>query len=118
MLSSAEITSMTSVVVSSLDITVTIQRKTTAPDGYGHTTETWVTQSTPKVNIMKPSATQLQAFAGIIGSQWAALIRFALTTDIREGDHILYQGQTWLVQHILNAESYTFVLDALMTVVV
>ncbi len=109
---------MTATVVSSLDTTVTIQRKTTAPDGYGHTTESWVTQSTPKVNIMKPSATQLQAFAGIIGSQWAALIRFATTTDIREGDHIITEGQTWLVQYILNAESYTFCNDALMTVVV
>lgn len=117
MLSAAEIASMTLTVAGSLDVTVTVARKTPTNDGYGHTTTTWVQQSTPKVNILKPTATQLQTYAEIIGAQRALIIRFMPTTDIREGDQITFNSVSWLVQNIQNAESYTIGIEALITVV-
>lgn len=119
MLNAAEITAMTNIVASSLDVTVTVQRITSpTQDGSGHLTGTYVTVGTAKVNIIKPSATQLQIYAGIIGSQWALMIRFMPTTDIREGDQLVYMSRNWKVQNIQNAESYTFSNDALITTIV
>jgi len=115
MLSAAEIASMTATANASLDISMLFSRKTTALDGYGHSTETWASQGSKMVNTYKPTATQLQTYASIIGTQKALMIRFATTTDIKEGDRATYLSRNWLVQYILDAESYTFVLDAIIT---
>ena len=45
------------------------------------------------------------------------MLRFLQTTDIREGDRLTYSGKKWLVQYVLNAESYSFCNDALITTV-
>lgn len=118
MLPASEMAWMSAIVASSLDVTVTVQRKSAGQDIYGHANGTYTTTSTPKINICKPTSTQLQQFASIIGSQWALMIRFMPTTDIKEADHLLYNGQTWTVQNIQNAESYTFANEALITAVV
>jgi hypothetical protein len=115
MLSAAEIASMTATVTGALDTTVTVQRKTTTQDTYGHTSGTYATVSTAQINATKPSASQLQAYADIIGAKVAYIIRYMPTSDIREGDQIVYIGKNWLVQNILTADSYTFANDALMT---
>jgi SPP1 family predicted phage head-tail adaptor len=117
MLSPNEITSMTAVVASSLDQSVPLLRKTVTQDGYGHSIETWNSQGNVQVNIVKPTATQLQIYADIIGSKKAVMIRFMASTDIREGDKITYAGRSWLVQNIETAESFTFAENALMIVV-
>jgi hypothetical protein len=119
MLSAAELAAMTATVGAFLDVSLPLYRKTTALDGSGHTTVTYpgTPTATVQVNVIKPSATQLQAFAGIIGSQKALLLRFLQTTDIREGDRIVYSSLNWLVQHILNAESYTVANEALITTI-
>jgi hypothetical protein len=118
MLSAAELASMTTTVAASLDVTVTVQRRTPSPDGFGHTTEVWNTLSTPKINVVKPSDTTLQAYADVIGSQRALVLRFMPTTDIQQNDQIIYLGKNWKVQEILNAESYTIGTGALITAVV
>lgn len=119
LLTASEIASMTATVQASLDVTVDVQRKSTSIDGYGHTSETWNTViAALPCNIIIPSATQLQSYAGVIGSQWANLIRVMQSVDLREGDRVVHGGRTWTVQHILNAESYTFTQEALITVVV
>lgn len=118
MLSAQEIAGMRATVTGALDVTVTVQRRTATPDGYGHTTEVWTTTSTPKCNIFKPTSSTLQKFADVIGSQWALMLRILSGTDIREGDRILYAGRTWLVQNVQDAESYTVCLEILMTVLV
>lgn len=112
-----ETASITAAVASALDVSLPLYRKVTAPDGYGHSTESWVSQGNVQVNLIKPSATQLQAFAGIIGSQRALILRAMQTTDIREGDRVSYDGLNWLIQNVQNAESYTVTKEYLMTVV-
>ena len=118
MLSANEIAAMQAVVIGSFDVTIAVQRKSVTPDGYGHSTEVWATISTSKVNIFQPSATQLTTYADIIGAQWAVMMRFAQATDIKEGDRILYDARTWLVQNITNADSYSFSTECLITVIV
>ena len=118
MLSANEIAAMQAVVIGSFDVTIAVQRKSVTPDGYGHSTEAWLPISTSKVNIFQPSATQLATYADVIGAQWAVMMRFAQTTDIKESDRILYDAHTWLVQNILNADSYSFSTECLMTVIV
>lgn len=116
MLNAAEIASMTSVVASSLDTTVTVQRKTVTQDGYGHSITTYATVGTEPVNVTKPNASQLQAYADIIGAKVARIIRYMPTgSNIVEGAQIVYIGSNWLVQNILTADSYTFANDALIT---
>lgn len=115
MLSAAEIASMTTSVQGSLDVTITRLRTTAvSKDGYGHSTSPTQTSVNIKCNVIKPSATQLQAFAGIIGSQIALLIRVMPTDDIREGDTVVYMSKNWMVHNIQNAESYTFANEYLI----
>jgi len=114
-LSPSEIASMTATANASLDISIPFYRDPKGPDTYGHTTITGTNLvGTFKVNTYKPTATQLQTYASIIGSQKALMIRFATTTDIKEGDRATYLSRNWLVQYILDAESFTFVLDAII----
>ena len=117
MIPAAELALMSAVIVSSFDVTITVQRKSITADTYGHSIEQWNASSTPKVNIVQPTASQLQTYADVIGSQWALMLRFATTSDIREGDRVVYNGHNWLVQNILNAESYSFSNTALITVI-
>jgi hypothetical protein len=118
MLSAAEIASITTTVGQALDITLALYRNAAGTDTYGHATENEVSQGNVTVNIYKPSASQLSLYAALIGSKRAVMLRFLPTTDIRQGDRLVYQGKNWLVQEILNAESYTIATDALMTVIV
>lgn len=119
LLTSDEVAWMTSTVASSLDQSLPLYRPTKASDGYGHTTLTYPGSPTAMIacNTDKPSATQLQAYADIIGTQEAMMLRFLQTTDVREGDRIVYIGENWEVQNVQNAESYSFCLDALMTII-
>src|SRR2546423_4491068 len=119
MLSAAEIASMQAVVAASLDVSVTVQRPPATPvfDVYGHDTSTYSTIGTAMVNVIKPSATLLQAYAGIIGSELALLLRFMPTTDIKEGDQIVYAGRNWKAYGIQSAESYTFTDEVLIVTI-
>ena len=119
MLNAAEIAAMTATVAGALDVTVTVQRLPATPvlDAYSHDVGTYSTVGTAMVNVIKPSATTLQAYAGIIGSQRALLLRFMPTTDIREGDQIVYLGKNWMTHGIQSAESYTFCDEVLITTI-
>jgi hypothetical protein len=119
MLSANEIASMTSTVASSLDISLPLYRKTVTQDGYGHSIETYPSTptSTIQCNVIKPTATQLQTFADIIAGQKALLLRYMPSSDVREGDRFVYQGQNWKVQPTESAESYTFANEVLIVTV-
>ena len=117
MLSASELASITTTVAAALDVSLPLSRPTRSNDGYGHTTESLVSQGNIACNIIKPTATQLQVFAGLIGSQRALIIRVMQATDVRENDQCVYDGLTWRVQTILDAESYTVTKEYLMTVV-
>jgi hypothetical protein len=120
LLTAAEITSMTALVASSLDVFLPLYRKSVAQDGYGHSVETYpgTPTSTVQVNVIKPSATDLQVYAAIIGTKEALLLRFIpAIADIREGDRVVYRSGNWLVQNIQSNESYTFANEAVITVI-
>src|SRR5260370_16903604 len=108
MLNAAEIAAMTATVASALDVTVTVQRLPATPvlDVYGHDVGTYSTVGTAMVNVIRPSATTLQAYAGIIGSQRALLLRFMPTTDIPQRDQIVYLGKNCMVHGIQSPASY------------
>ena len=119
LLSDAQKARMTTLVAKTMDVQVTIIRNTvTGTDSYGHTVSAPTTIGTPLVNIIRPTDTMLQQFAGIIGSQRALLIRYMPTSDIRQGDTLVYSGINWKVSEILISESYTVTNDALITAVI
>ena len=118
MLSAQEIASMSQTVAGSLDVSLPFYRNPKGPDTYGHTTATGTNLvGTFKVNVTKPSASQLQAYAGIIGTKEALMLRYMPASDIREGDTTTYNGKNWTVNYILNADSYTVANDAIITLV-
>jgi hypothetical protein len=117
MLSDAEEAQYRAIVQQALDKSLSHYRKTTTDDGYGHSEETWSQIADLSLNIIRPSATQLQLWADIIGSQRALLIRVMDDADVQEGDHIDYSGLTWLVQNIQDTESYTWTKEFLITVI-
>lgn len=119
MLSAAEITSQQATVAASLDVTLPVYRKTVANDGYGHTTETYPGSPTHTIacNIIHPTATVLQLYASVIGSQRALTIRVMEAADILEGDRVAYDGLNWKVQNLLDAESYSVTKHYLITTV-
>ena len=119
MLSPAEIASMTATVTASLDQVLPLYHKTTTPDGSGHSIETY--NSTPDVmlacTISKPSVTQLQLYADVIAGKQARNMRFLPTSDVREGDRIVYKGKNCRVQPLEWASSYRVASDALIVTV-
>jgi len=119
MLSSKEIASMSAVVASSLDVTLTVSRDTSKVlDTYGHTTSGGTTSFTAQVNVYRPTAPQLATYAGVIGTKEALMLRFmSATSDIKEGDTVTYRSENWEVQSVKAADSYTFASDALMTII-
>ena len=119
LLNADEVTWMTSIVSSALDQSLPLYRPTKASDGYGHTTLTYPNTPTSTIacNLGKPSATQLQSFADIIGTKEAMTMRFLNTVDVREGDRVVVNGENWLVQNVENSDSYTVTFDALITVI-
>ena len=117
MLSSAEITAMTSTVASSLDQTLPLYRKTTTTDGYGHSVETYPSQPTLQLpcNTFKASASVLQVYAGIIAGKKAEMLRYMQGMDVREGDRIVKDGLNWRVQPLITRASYSFSNTVLIT---
>lgn len=119
LLTDAEKADMSATVASSLDVSLPLYRKTVTQDGYGHSIESYPNTPTATIqcNVIKPSATQLQVFADIIAGQRALFLRYMPTSDIREGDRLVYQGLNWKVQPTESAESYTFTNEVLITTV-
>jgi len=115
----SELTDIYNTIKSTLYATMTRYRDTRTDDGYGHTT---VTPDPTGLVIscltIKPTANELQAYAAIIGAKWGFMVRCMYDTDIKEGDRIVYDGKTWIVNAIQNAESYTVTLEFFMTAVV
>jgi SPP1 family predicted phage head-tail adaptor len=118
LLNADEVAWMTPIVSSSLDVSLPFSRKSVTPDGYGNTTETWTSYGNISMNIIKPTATLLQLYAEVIGEQRALVIRVMQTTDVRQGDRLVYDGLNWLVQNLMDAESYTVTKEYLITTVV
>lgn len=108
---------MTATVASSLDQSLQFSRKAAGQDSSGHANGAYANTAIYACNVAKPSATKLALYAGIIGTQEAMTLRFAQASDIREGDRVAYNSELWQVQNVLNAESYSFCNNALITII-
>lgn len=120
LLPASELADITAVVASSLDVTLPQYRPTTSQDGYGHTVYTYPSTATAQVacNVSTASASLLQAYATVIGSQRAVKLRVMQTTDVKQMDRFVYDGVNWNVHERLNAESYTVTNEYLLISVV
>lgn len=119
LLSTAQTTQITATVASSLDQTLPLKRKssTKTTDSSGHDTTPFVPVGSVACTVAKPTASQLQLYAGIIGSQRAMMMRAMGTTDIREGDRVTYDGLDWTLHGVENAGSYSVSKQFVMVVV-
>lgn len=117
MLSADELTGITSTVEDSLDQSLILSRDTYTTDTTGHQKLLSTTTSIIACNVIKPTASQLQLYAGKIGSARALVLRAMQTTDIREGDHVSYDSLDWVVNGIMNAASYSVTKHYLMVTV-
>jgi hypothetical protein len=89
-----------------LDKNCTIKRKTKTPDGSGSNSESWSTIATVNAGMSQPTAGQLSNYDFLIGSLSAWQVKFPVGTDIRVQDHLIINGQTLVVQVILDPKSY------------
>lgn len=119
LLTAPEITAMTTTVAGSLDQSLPLSRNTTlgTSDTNGRPIITSASQGTVACTVAKASASVLQEYAGIIGSQRALTLRAMQTTDIRQGDFVTYDAKTWTVEEVLNAASYSVTKTYLITTV-
>lgn len=84
-------------------------------DGGGTSRPVFTAIATVNAGITQPSATLLQNYDFKIASQSTWQIRLPYGTDVREGDHLLINGQELVVQVELDPRSYpgtTMVLAA------
>ncbi len=117
LISDAQATAMQAVIARSLDLSLPQERNAPGTDTSGHATENWSSLGNVACNAIKPSATLLQLYAGIIGSQRAEGLRAMSTTDIRQGDRITYDGLKWIVHDVLNNGSYSYTKQYLMVTI-
>lgn len=117
LLTSAQLAQITATVASSLDQSLLLERVTRSPDAYGSRTEIWASVGNVACNVKSPTATQLQVYAEIIGSQRSLVLRVMNTTDIRENDRVTYDSLKWRVHGIENADSYTVTKEYIIVVI-
>lgn len=113
MISAAQFAVMHAVVAKVFDMACTITRKTLTDDGYGGRTEVWnavtlaSTGTAYNCNVDNPSATMLAVYADLIGNLKAQKIRVQFNQDIQRGDRITVAGETFVVQVVIQPESYS-----------
>lgn len=84
----------------------------TTPDKYGSSTSSptntanYTLMHTTVAGMSQPSATHLQNFDYLIGSEASYLVHLPIGTDVMERDHLLIEGQVLEVHVILTPESY------------
>lgn len=119
LLTSADTSWITNTVTSSLDQSLPQTRNSLqgTSDANGHPQENYVSQGNLACTVGNPTASELQEYAGIIGSKRALKLRAMSSADVRQGDRITYDGLQWEIQERLNANSYSVVTRYLMTTI-
>lgn len=113
MLPATELATLAAVATAALDQTATILRASRASDGAGGTSETMTPLTTTPAGLSQPSATLLQNYAYLIGSQDSWQVRVPLGTDVRKDDQLQIGDRTLRVQVVLAPRSYASVLTLL-----
>lgn len=119
LLTSAQLTNITATTQSSLDQSLPLERNTLLgqSDASGHVQENWVAQPNLACTVGNATASELQEYAGIIGSKRALKLRAMSTSDVREGDRITYDSLKWIIGPVMNANSYSVTKRYLITTV-
>ena len=96
-----------------------IKRNTAGtPDGYGTKTESLSTVATTKAGVGQPSASQLQNYAGKIGSQALFQVKLPWGTAAQEDDLLFIGGSQLRVQILLDPGSYDILTGVLAAEIV
>lgn len=105
-------------VAAACDKACVIQRGTITTDQYGNATESaYATVATTVAGLRQPSAALLTNYAYRIGSLATYQVSLPASTDAREGDYLLIEGNTLQVHVLLEPHSVpglTTCLAALM----
>lgn len=121
LISDAQATTMQAIIARSLDKSLPLERNTPGTDTSGHATESWSSAGNVACNVINPkgaaSATLLQLYGGVIGSQRFKVIRAMNTADVRQGDRVTLEGLKWNVHAIESTESYTWTKEYLILTV-
>jgi hypothetical protein len=120
LLSDAQIAFYTTTIKRSLDQSLPLSRKssTKTTDTSGHDTTPLASVGDIDCTVSKPTASQLQLYASVIGSQRAVMLRVMATDDVRQGDVVAYDGHDWTIHVVENAESYSWTNDYLAIVII
>jgi SPP1 family predicted phage head-tail adaptor len=113
-LTSLELTQARSDVLVTLTDTCTIQRATEATDDYGHTTKTWATAVSGVACRFDPFARQDSTGQVAMQEQGRSWYRLTLAwnTDLRDGDRVVYDSDTYEVLQLHDDHSARIVRRA------
>src|SRR5262249_51537770 len=89
------------------DQSVTIQRLSRTPDGTGHYSESWSTITTVQGLLAQPSAGLMQNYGYKIVTLATWQVYLPVGTNVQENDRIVTNGQTLLVEVLLEPQSYS-----------
>jgi hypothetical protein len=108
LLSATQLTALQTAANKTLDKTADIYRKTSpSADGYGSSTPNYTKiASAVACGLAQPTATHLQNYDYMIGSEASWLVRFPVGTDVRYQDHLVIGSSTLEVHVLLTPRSY------------
>lgn len=95
------------------DKTCVIQRKTASSDGMLSETESFSTIATTIAGMRQPSGGELANYEYVIGSLAAWTVLLPVGTNVTHQDHLLINGQTLVVQVLLDPHSYPALLPVI-----
>lgn len=95
------------------DKTCVVNRKTKTKDAYGSDTEVLNTIATTVAGMTEPSAGQLANYDYLVGSLSTFQVKLPVGTDVKAQDLLVIDGQTLVVQVVLDPRSYAALLTVL-----
>lgn len=102
----SEMADIQTAVASLFDKQCVIQRATATSDGYLGQTKTWAVINNVQAGMTQPTAGQLANYDYLIGALATWQIRLPYGTDVKAQDHLIIDGQTLVVQVLLNPRSF------------
>lgn len=111
-LSTAELTQMqTDAQGVILDQTCTIQRRSIASDGMGHSSESWpAVHSNVACHLALPTGSYMQNLADRLSELTTWVVSFPVGTDVLIGDRLIVGSDTLTVQAVYNPQSFQILL--------
>ena len=111
--SASELASIQNDLNALLDKDCTIKAPSTTNDAWGSQAEDYTVVGTCKVLVSQPSGSLLANYEFIVGDLNTWMVKAPVGTNIREQYHLVIDGQTLVVQVVLQPKSYTGLLTIL-----